>query len=246
MALAAGNALADDAERHQKWQDILTAYVVEAPDGVNRFDYGGLKDTDEDVAKLDAYLASFEDMNFDTLTRDEQFAAWSNVYNALTVKHIIGRYPLRSIRSGYIVGPWKRVKTTVNGREISLDSIENKVLRVEFDDPRLHYAINCASYGCPNLRKAAWVADTLEQDLDAAARDFINHPRAVSIRPRGGLEVSTIYKWFKEDFGGSEERVIAHLLDYANPILAEQIRANADIKKHAYDWSLNDATDTEG
>jgi len=240
MTLAIGGAFAEDTTRHQSWDDLLGTYVVENADGVNRFDYGGLKSNASDVAKLNTYLASFEELDFDTLSADEQCAAWVNVYNALTVQHMIGRYPVKSIKSGSLFGPWKKVKTVVDGEAISLDAIEHQVLR-PMGDPRIHYAINCASYGCPNLRRDAWVAETLDEDLDAAARAYINHPRGVAIRSKGGLQVSEIYKWFEEDFGGSEESVIAHFLEYANPVLATEIRANADIKKYDYDWSLNDA-----
>lgn len=240
LFLTMGAAMADDSTLHQDWDDLLKTYVIEAEDGVNRFDYGALKDNAGDVAKLDGYLASFESLDFDTLNDNEQFAAWSNIYNALTIKHIVGRYPTKSIRSGYIVGPWKRVKTVVDGENVSLDHIEHGILRVEFSDPRVHYAVNCASYGCPNLRPDAWVAATLDEDLDDAARAYVNHPRGVTVRSRGGLQVSTIYKWFREDFGGSEQGVIDHLLQYADEELAAEIRANADIKKHDYDWALND------
>ncbi len=240
MTLATGAAFADDTARHQAWGDLLETYLSVDDDGVNRFDYGGLKDNTGDVAVLDAYLTSFAALDFDTLSQAEQVAAWSNIYNALTVKHIVGRYPVRSIRSGYIGGPWKRVKTVVDGEAISLHAIEHDVLR-PMGDPRIHYALNCASYGCPNLLPDVWTGATLDEDLDAAARAYINHPRGVSIRARGGLQVSSIYKWFKADFGGSEETVIAHLLDYANPVLAQQIKTNADIRKYEYDWSLNDA-----
>ena len=240
MTLAIGSAFAEDTTRHQSWDDLLETYVVESADGVNRFNYGGLQASARDIATLDAYLASFADQDFETLSQDEQCAAWTNIYNARTVRYMIGRYPVKSIRSGSISGPWKRVKTVVDGESISLDAIEHKKLR-PMGDARIHYAINCASYGCPNLRRDAWVAETLDEDLDEAARAYINHPRGVAIRPKGGLQVSAIYKWFKDDFGGSEDSVIAHLLDYANPVLATQIRANADIKKYDYDWSLNDA-----
>ncbi|MEO1659577.1 MAG: DUF547 domain-containing protein [Pseudomonadota bacterium] len=240
MTLAAGTAAADDTELHKPWGEILGTYVVEYDDGVNRFDYGALKANAEDSAKLDAYLQSFAALEFETLSDDEQFAAYSNIYNALTIQHIIGRYPLKSIRSGYIVGPWKRVFTTVDGEEVSLDDLEHGILRVEFSDPRVHYAVNCASYGCPNLRTDAWYAATLDEELDEAARDYINNPRGVTVRRNGTLQVSTIYKWFREDFGGSNNGVIDHLLEHAEPELAAQIEAKRRITKHEYDWSLND------
>lgn len=90
------------------------------------------------------------------------------------------------------------------------------------------------------MKSTAWEVATLQDDLAAAASAYINHPRGVSIRRDGRLEVSTIYKWFKEDFGGNEAGVIAHLLEYAEPELAAQINENPDIKSYDYDWSLND------
>ena len=104
----------------------------------------------------------------------------------------------------------------------------------------MHYAVNCASYGCPNLRTDAWYAATLDEELDEAARDYINNPRGVTVRRNGTLQVSTIYKWFREDFGGSNAGVIDHLLEHAEPELAAKIEAKRRITKHEYDWSLND------
>lgn len=242
MTVVTGAASASDNTLHNDWDVLLQTYVVEGEDGLNRFDYGALKAEPADVEALDEYLDQFAAFDFDTLNRDEQFAAWANIYNALTVKHIVGRYPVRSIRSGYISGPWKKVKVTVDGQDVSLDEIEHKILR-PMGDARVHYAINCASYSCPNLEAHAWQAETLDEDLDAAAHDYINHPRGVSIRARGGLEVSAIYKWFQDDFGGNEKAVITHFLKYADDDLAAQIEANADIKKYEYDWSLNDVLD---
>ena len=241
-------ALADTGEvaaselpaRHAAWTELLSRYVVESEDGINRFDYGGLNANTEHRAALDTYIDSFTTLEFGALTPDEGFAAWSNLYNAVTVRHILDRYPVRSIRTGYIIGPWKEVKTIAGGREVSLDDIEHKILRVEWSDPRVHYAVNCAALGCPNLQTRAWEAATLDADLDAAARAYVNDPRGVQIRSRGGLKVSRIYKWFIEDFGDSEAGVIAHLELYAEPELKAAIAANRDIRQHAYDWSLND------
>ncbi|MEM7662432.1 MAG: DUF547 domain-containing protein [Pseudomonadota bacterium] len=227
-------------QAHADWTEILAKYVTESADGVNRFDYGALKASAADSAALNAYIDSFASADLDALSRDEQYVLWVNAYNAVTVQHIIGRYPLRSIRSGYIIGPWKKVKTNVGGREISLNDIEHEVLRKDWQEPRTHYAVNCASYGCPNLKASAWEVATLEQDLTEAAAAYINHPRGVTVRGDGRLEVSTIYKWFKEDFGGNEAGVIDHLLEYAEQDLAEQISAKRDIRSYDYDWSLND------
>ena len=240
MTIAAGSAAADDTALHQPWDDILGTYVAAYDDGVNRFDYGALQANADDSAKLEAYLESFADFDVEALEENEQFAAYSNIYNALTVQHIVGRYPVKSIRSGYLVGPWKRVFTVINGEEVSLDHIEHEILRVDFDDPRVHYAVNCAAFSCPNLQDEAWFGATLDSELDLAAAEYVNDPRGVTIRSNGTLQVSTIYKWFREDFGGSNDGVIDHLLEFAEPELAAQIEAKRRISKHEYDWTLND------
>lgn len=226
--------------QHAAWSTLLSKYIVTDETGLNRFDYGALKASAADTAALDAYVASFADMDISSMSDDEQFAAWANLYNAVTIQHINGRYPVKSIRSGYFVGPWKSVLVVADGEEVSLDDIEHNILRKQWSEPRVHYAVNCASYGCPNLADKAFEAATLEEQLDEGARAFVNHPRGVSIRKNGTLKVSEIYKWFQDDFGGSKSSVVEHLLEYAEPELAAQIRANPKISKYDYDWSLND------
>jgi len=229
-----------EAPRHAAWSALLDAYVRPGSDGLNRFDYGALKANPADRAALTGYIESFAAFDFDALPRDDAFAAWANLYNALTVEHILSRYPVDSIRDGYFIGPWKEVTTLAGGQEVSLDAIEHDILRVQWDDPRVHYAVNCASVGCPNLRTEAWNGDTLDADLDAAARAYVNDPRGVTVRDDGQLRVSRIYKWFREDFGGSDAGVIAHLSRHADDELRAVIEAGARIRGHQYDWSLND------
>jgi Protein of unknown function, DUF547 len=232
-------ALPGVAEEHDPWSRLLETYVEESADGVNRVDYAALAGSPADLAALDSYIASFETRDLSG-TREADFAAWANLYNAVTVRYITQEYPLESIRDGYVFGgPWKKITVIAGGREVSLDMIEHDILRPRFQDPRVHYAINCASFGCPNLLTRAWMADTLDADLDAAARAYINHPRGVSAETRG-LTVSSIYKWFEADFGGSKDDVIKHLLKYADPALAAKIRATPKIRDYGYDWSLND------
>ena len=231
---------ATDGLSHDAWGDILESYVTPGPEGINRVDYDALKNDEEARAGLDKYIAQYGDLDFDTLSRDAQFAAWANLYNAVTVRYIVEAYPTGTIKPWYSSGPWKKVKVSADGREISLHGIEHDILREQWsDDPRLHYAVNCASYGCPNLKQTPWQAETLEADLEAAAHAYVNHPRGVTVLDNG-LRISSIYDWYRDDFGGSEDAVIAHLLQYAEPALAEDIRANPDIRDHEYDWSLND------
>ncbi|MEE9380540.1 MAG: DUF547 domain-containing protein [Hyphomonadaceae bacterium] len=229
--------------QHSAWSQLLGSYV-EAIDGrVNCFNYAALKASTTDTEALNAYINAIAGSDFSSLNDDEAFAAWANLYNALTVQLIVQNYPVTSIKqikpSLFASGPWKQDIVTVGGRELSLDDIEHGILRSDWDEPRVHYALNCASYGCPNLRAVAWEASTLDEDLTSAARDYINHPRGVSIRHDGRLELSAIYKWFREDFGGNDSGVIEHLLTYASADLAADIRANPKIASHDYDWSLN-------
>ena len=175
------------------------------------------------------------------LNYNEAFAYWANLYNAVTIDVVLDHYPVKSIlriMSGLRPGPWKRKLVTVNGERLSLDNIEHDILRVHFKDPRVHYAVNCASYGCPNLAEKAFTGGNLEEMLDAGARDYINHPRGVSIVD-GRVTASSIYKWFQEDFGGSKTGVIEHMKLYASPELKAQLDDVFTINKFEYDWSLN-------
>ncbi|MCA8899966.1 MAG: DUF547 domain-containing protein [Hyphomonas sp.] len=223
---------------HAAWTRLLKAYVREGADGVTRVDYGALKASTPDRAALDAYIESFENMDLSGVGPAE-FAAWANLYNAVTVRYIVEKYPTRSIRTGLFGGPWKSIKVRAGGRTVSLDEIEHQILRPRFQDPLVHYAINCAAWSCPNLQPKAWEAATLQADLEAAARQYVNHARGVTVTDRG-LVVSGIYDWFEKDFGGTKDGVVSHLLTYASPPLAAQIRANPRIRKYEYDWSLND------
>tara|TARA_R110000851_G_scaffold205950_1_gene357998 strand:- start:146 stop:985 length:840 start_codon:yes stop_codon:yes gene_type:complete len=225
--------------QHAEWTRLLAKYVHAFDDGVNRVDYGALKANPADMAALDAYVAGFADRDLSG-SNDAAFAAWANLYNAVTVRYIVEKYPLGSIKDGYFFGgPWKKIMVDASGRRISLDDIEHKILRPTFNDPRVHYAVNCASFSCPNLLAKAWEPATLDKDLDAAARAYVNTPHGVTVSDRG-LVVSSIYDWYTADFGGSKQSVIDHLLKYADTGLAKQIRANPKIRSYAYDWSLND------
>ncbi|MEH6693418.1 MAG: DUF547 domain-containing protein [Hyphomonas sp.] len=225
--------------QHAAWTALLSKYVHTSADGVNRFDYGALKASAADRKALDAYIAGFETMDLSG-SNDAAFAAWANLYNAVTVRYIVSKYPVGSIKDGYLFGgPWKKVTVTAGGREVSLDDIEHKILRPIFKEPRVHYAINCAAVSCPNLMAEAWEPATLDAELDTAARAYVNNPRGVNVTDKG-LVVSSIYDWFEADFGGSKEAVIDHLLKYADKGLAQQIGTNPKIRSYKYDWSLND------
>lgn len=173
----------------------------------------------------------------------EQFAFWVNLYNAVTVRTVLDHYPVASIRDindGFLSpGPWDRPLVTVEGKSVTLNDIESRILRPLWDDPRIHYVLNCASVGCPNLEVAAYRGKGLNARLDAAARSYINNPRGVRV-DGDRLVISSIYAWFEDDFGGSESAVLAHLKRYADPDLSRDLAQHGTIGGYDYDWALND------
>ena len=226
---------------HSVWNAFLSANVQRAEDGINRIAYG-LVNAAQKQAVTD-YVAALEAVVVSDLSRPEQLAYWINLYNALTVKVVLDNYPVSSIReikSGlFSSGPWRKKLIEVQAEKLTLDDIEHRILRPIWRDPRIHYAVNCASLGCPNLQPRAFTADTTERMLEAAAEEFINHERAVAFND-DELVVSSIYDWFKEDFGNNDQGVIAHLSRYAEPELAEKLAASTRIDDDHYDWQLND------
>ena len=229
---------------HRIWNDFLQRYVVEGADGVNRVAYARVSEPDRRA--LDAYIGSLVATPISRFNRAEQLAYWINLYNALTLKLVLAAYPVDSIRdiqisSGlFSIGPWDRQLVRIEGEAVSLNDIEHRILRPIWRDPRIHYAVNCASIGCPNLVRAAFTAANAKAHLDAAARDFINHPRAVRVE-HGYLVVSSIYSWFTEDFGDSDAGVLEHLRQYAEPELASRLAPFDVIMDDEDDWSLNEA-----
>ena len=227
---------------HSSWQTLLDTYLKTGhPSGINRFDYGALKANAEDRKTLSAYLKSLAGIDPRSFSRDEQMAYWINLYNALTVFVIVPRYPvdsIKDIKSGIIdFGPWNLELFPLQGQKLTLNQIEHGILRPIWKDPRIHYAVNCASIGCPNLYPEAFRSDNLERLLEQTARDYVNHPRGAQVQG-DKLVVSSIYDWYKVDFGNTDAGVIAHLKQYANPELA-QILDNHNSFDDYYDWNLN-------
>lgn len=241
--------LAATAAPDAAYDTLLARYVRPRADGLTLVDYARWHASTPDRAALDAYIAALAARTPASMARGEAMAFWGNLYNAITLKVILDRYPVQSIRDiksagGWFdfksyTGPWRETRVKVEGKALSLDMIEHEIMRPTFKDPRVHYVVNCASIGCPNLMPRAWHAQTLEEDLDAAARAYINHPRGVTVLANGSLRVSSIYKWFSADFGGEDKHVIDHFRRYAAPALAARLSAEVRIAEDSYDWSLN-------
>lgn len=214
------------------YAQVLARYV-----DARGVDYDGLK---ADEARLDAALRSLEAVKPQDLEPAERFAFWINVYNAYTLKLILTEYPgIDGIRDigGIFSGPWSKRFIPVDGRTLTLDEVEKDILIPRFRDARVHFAINCASKSCPPLLAEPFIGQKLEEQLDERATSFINNGRDV-VLDGGELRVSSIFKWYDEDFID----VPAYIRRYARGELAVMLMARPGEQKVVfleYDWSLN-------
>lgn len=226
---------------HSQWQSVLDDYLVEDESGVNFFDYEGLQ-VDGD-ARLDRYVNDLREIDPRKLNKAEQMSYWINLYNALTVRLVAENYPVESITelgdSLLSRGPWDDEIVTVAGRALTLNDIEHRNLRPVFKDHRIHFAVNCASIGCPNLSARAFTAADLDQLLSQAATRFLNHPRGLQF-DGDTLRLSKIFQWFQDDFGGDEQQMLQTLTLYLEPEIASKVGQFAGELEYAYDWALND------
>ena len=225
------------------WNRFLAHYVVtDAPNGVHLVRYGAV--SAEDRARLDAWIDMTAAFDPRDASREAQMAYWINLYNALTVQLILDHPSVDSIReisSGFLsFGPWDREVVTVAGMALTLNDIEHRILRPLFKDPRIHFAVNCASIGCPNLAAEAYSAKNLEALLDAGAGAYVNHPRGVRFEG-SRLHLSSIFDWYRTDFPEGRAGLYGWLAEHAAPALAERLRAYDGGFRDTYDWALNAA-----
>ncbi|MXY70301.1 MAG: DUF547 domain-containing protein [Acidobacteriia bacterium] len=230
---------------HGPWQDLLDGYVSTDRSGVNVVEYAALAGNPADAATLAGYLEFLQAIDPRDYSRAEQMAYWINLYNALTVKVVLDAYPVDSIKEIHegvvpLTGPWNDVHANVAGEDLTLDHIEHGILRPIWRDRRIHYAVNCAAYGCPHLIKTAFTADNTESLLERGARAYVNNPRGVDVVDDDFIVISSIYDWFAVDFGGTEEAVIEHLIDYSDSELAAFLEAFEGAIEYDYDWDLNE------
>ena len=232
---------------HTAWTKLLATYVVASPEGINRVRYADFKRAGHSALK--AYIASLQTVDIAALDRAEQWAYWANLYNAKTIDIVLDAYPVRSIKdislgggllAAFSGGPWKAKVLKAGGQDLSLDDIEHGILRPIFKDPRVHYSVNCASIGCPNLMREAFSGSKLDAQLNAGAAAYINSPRGLNVRG-GSVTASSIYDWFKADFGGGADGVLAHARKYASPALKRELENITTISGYDYNWALNDA-----
>jgi hypothetical protein len=231
---------------HAAWDALLKKHVVVIDEGrASRVDYAGLAQDRSALKQYLAALASVGEDQFNAWTREQRMAFLINAYNAFTVEKILMRYPnLRSIWDfGRIFSnPFRDAFFQLLGAPASLDTIEHEILRKRYRDPRIHYAVNCASIGCPMLREEAYVAARLGEQLDAQAKRFLSD-RSRNRAREGRLEVSRIYEWFREDF----EPLSGYFVAYAGLLADDAAQQKLVFERKAaitfldYDWSLNDS-----
>jgi len=214
-------------EKTDIWNELLVKYVNTNGD----VDYKGFL---KDKEKLQLYL---DDMATNSpqnkWSKEEKLVYYINIYNAGTVKLILDNYPIKSIKD--IKKPWAKEIIKIGENTFSLGDIEHKILR-KMNEPRIHFAINCASYSCPKLINKAFTISNIEKMLERATVDFINDSKQNKITA-DKLQLSNIFKWYKKDF---TDKGIS-LIDYINPYIKIDIEEKANISYLKYDWSLNEA-----
>ncbi|MCG9970481.1 DUF547 domain-containing protein [Christiangramia crocea] len=211
---------------HGAWNSLLQKYVAE--NGL--VNYKAFK---KDREKLDEYLKMLSDQVPDDSWSDaELLAYYINLYNAYTVDLILRNYPVKSIKD--IDGPWTNEFVRVGDANISLGALENSILR-KMNEPRIHFAINCASISCPKLMDEAYTAEKIEEQLEKATREFINSDK--NEITANSVKLSSIFDWYKGDF--TEDGMT--LIDYVNQYSDTRINSGASISFKEYDWNLNEA-----
>lgn len=219
---------------HGAFEKILQTHVRG-----DRVDYAALRDGDR--AAFRAYLDALAHATPAMLPAEaDRIAFWINAYNAFTIEGVLANYPLASVRD--VSGFWSKTKYRALGRDLTLDAIEHEILRKDYREPRVHFALVCASRSCPRLQPFAFTAKELDGQLDRAARAFLADPtRNRFDRPEREMHLSKIFDWYGGDFAkwrgpGYKAFVAAHV---APPIPAEEL-GRWDVEFLDYDWGLND------
>jgi hypothetical protein len=221
---------------HAEYSALLKLYVTD--DGVR---YEAWSKTPADVRALSKYVDLLEGTSVRDMERDIALAYWINLYNAATLELVLSHYPVDSIKdtAGLMKSPWNKKLVKVEGADLTLNAIENDIIRPRFKDARIHFALNCASVGCPPLAKEAYQGDRLDQQLDEACRRALNDTRWVRLRGEV-IEATKIFEWYQDDFIGEAGSVVAFIARCR--IDGDELMKRAKglkIRFTDYDWSLN-------
>lgn len=223
---------------HALWQSFLDRYLIAShSSGINRLDYDRVDR--EGRALLERYIEAIASQSPAQLSRSEQLPYWINLYNALTVRLILDNLPIETIRD--IDDPWDTSLVSIEGVSLTLNDIEHRIIRPIWRDNRIHFLVNCASIGCPNLQAEALTADTYDRIADYAVREYLAHPRGIEM-DGNRLVLSSLFNWYAEDFGSDRAALIDYLAAYAPPETAATLRNFSGRIRYRYDWSLNAPT----
>lgn len=226
------NSQQTNSMNHDQWTTLLKKHVTDT----GKVNYKGfMQDSESFKAYLSALSSHVPGNNW---SQDEKLVYWINAYNAFTIKLIIDNYPLKSIKNigdglPMIDSPWDIKFFKIGDQDFDLNTIEHEILRKQFNEPRIHFAINCASFSCPIIRNEAFEVTRIDQQLNEQASNFINNIHKNKIDARN-TKLSKIFDWFQSDFGG-EASLLKFIKQYA-PSLNE---ANK-IEYIDYDWTLNE------
>ncbi len=224
---------------HGPWQRFLDRYLVGSADGVNRLKYRAV--SSEGRATLRSYVDGLAALDPRGLTRAAQQAYWINLYNALTVLVVLD-YPrkrsiLRMGRKLLSIGPWDDEVVQIEGQRLTLNDIEHRILRPLYRDERVHFAVNCASTGCPNLAPQVYTGANLETMLERQMNEYLQHPRGLQLKG-GELVASSIFDWYRVDFG-DDEAAVRTWLAKRQVVLADALLDPEVDLRFDYDWALN-------
>ncbi len=243
IALLPASAFAgasSSAPTHADLDALLQRYVTE--DGVR---YAAWKENAGDIAALDAYLTRMSDVRVSALKSEAaRLAFWINLYNAVTLDLVLEGYPVKSIKDlgGLLSSPWEKDRITVEGEELTLNEIENEIIRKRFAEPRIHFALNCAAVSCPPLRIGAFTPEALDEQLEERTRTFLEDDRSNFVEDDGRLRLSKIFDWYREDFDAAAGSVPAYVQPYL-PGFPDRAPDDVRWKATDYDWALNEAGD---
>ncbi len=210
---------------HSLWSEILESSVKKN----GTVNYNALKEND---SNLNAYLNLFKNVKpTKNWTKADKLAYWINAYNAFTVKLIIDNYPLKSIKD--LNSPWDKKFILIGGKLLSLNYIEHEILR-KMNEPRIHFAIVCASVSCPKLQNTAFEASNIEDQLTNATKEFLADTTKNNLS-QNSIKISKLFKWFSSDF-----KQEGSLIDFLNKYSEITISQRARKRYKDYDWNLNE------
>lgn len=213
---------------HRAWDALLKEHVS----NTGKVDYNGFK---ADKSKLDAYIQTLQENHpSSSWSKNEEMAFWINLYNAFTIQQVLEVYPVSSIMKVAGGKVWDAKKIKVGSKYYTLNQIEKDMLLKKFNEPRVHFAVNCAAKSCPPLMNKAWTAENIQSSFDLRARMFVNNLSFNTISS-SSIQISKIFEWYASDFGGS-----SNLIKYINKYSKITISSSAKISYKEYNWNLNE------